>query len=106
MSQVTGSKVPFTRENVMKCLCGICPVQTESQCVEESVRKLGGSIAESPNLSPENVPGLYCSSGTANCPDIDPGKPCVCAGCGVYNGYALGCGPPVHHFCLNGGSSA
>ncbi len=54
-------KVPFTAENAAKCVCGQCPVQTGSACVQEKLRTAKG----------RDLPVLYCAMGVATCTDID-----------------------------------
>lgn len=101
MKQTIGVKVQFTRKNAQKCLCGGCPVQSESQCVKDNSKKIG-DIMSSPKFEPELLPRLYCSSGVASCKDIDLNQSCICGDCDVYDNYILGDGQPLDYFCKNG----
>jgi hypothetical protein len=38
-------------------------------------------------LSRENIPGVYCSSGTATCTDLNPNMSCICGTCSVFADY-------------------
>ncbi len=105
MNKSSNPKVPYIAENIERCMCSECPVQTGSQCVSQ---KLESSKEEMKHLGagkvpkPENVPGIYCSTGTATCRDIDTSQPCICGTCAVYKGYELAEGKPTDHFCKNG----
>ncbi len=101
MQQAGDIKVPFTRENAVKCLCPECPVQADSQCVRQNLEKMG-EVKTTSFFQPEIVPGLYCSSGVAGCRDIDPDRGCICGACDIYNGFRLGDEQPLDHFCKNG----
>ncbi|NLE02424.1 MAG: DUF2769 domain-containing protein [Fibrobacter sp.] len=97
-----GIKVPFTREEAKKCICGECPVQAESQCIKKNAEKLG-DVLTTKFFQPDVVPGLYCSSGVASCKDIDASKSCICGACQVYQDHRLASGEvTTHHFCNNG----
>ncbi len=96
-----GAKVPFTTVNVSRCMCPKCPVQTKSSCVSDEVSKIGDSLKKTP-LKPEDIPGVYCSTGKATCPDIDTKKPCICASCPIYSSYKLAGGKPAWRFCTVG----
>ena len=85
------SKVPLTHEVIMKCKCGMCPVQGYSVCSTPQVKKMINSRAE-----------LYCSVGKTDCKDLDVSKACICSQCRVYVDFNLSLGSPVEHFCYNG----
>lgn len=103
MNQSTVDKVPFTRENAKKCLCWKCPVQKDSQCIKNNEEKMG-DVMTTRFFEPHIVPGLYCSSGTASCRDIDTNRPCICGGCEVYNSFRLSKNEPNGYYCKNGAS--
>jgi len=88
-------KVDFIKENISRCLCGECPVQVKSKCAHdlyEKAKKIEGMPA------PEQVPGMYCSSGKATCTDLDAVQHCFCPGCLVWADYGLS----SNHYCIRG----
>ncbi|HTY81364.1 MAG TPA: hypothetical protein VMB24_01115 [Dehalococcoidales bacterium] len=97
----TGVKVPFTRLNARKCVCWKCPVQEPSACIKENSTMMG-DVMTTKLFDPEIVPGLYCSSGTASCSDIDTERACICDRCLVFREFELGKGQPGGHYCKNG----
>jgi hypothetical protein len=104
MEQKTvATRVPFKLVNVEKCCCTRCPVQTHSSCVKEKVSRLEENILKDP-LVPEEVPGVYCSTGAAECRDLDIKQNCKCFTCNVWGEYRLAAGAPVGHFCREGAS--
>ena len=58
------SRVAYTKENVEKCWCGSCPVQVDSKCARDLYAASKGRD-ELP--LPDQLGGLYCSTGTAVC---------------------------------------
>ncbi len=101
MSQMRSTKVPFATVNVSKCMCPKCPVQTKSSCVSGKMSKIGDALKKTP-LKPEDIPGVYCSTGKATCQDIGTMQPCICGSCAVYSGYKLTTGKPQYYFCKAG----
>ncbi len=103
MNENPGPKVPFTAENITKCMCPRCPVQTGSRCVNEKLGKLD-EVLESACGAPEpqDVPGVYCSTGAATCKDLNPSQMCICGSCAVWHQYNLVSGRPVYYFCKDG----
>lgn len=101
MNQSTGNKIPFTRENAKKCICWQCPVQKDSQCIKSNEEKMG-EVMTTRFFEPQIVPGLYCSSGTASCKDIDTNRQCICGGCEVYNSFRLSNNEIKGQYCKNG----
>ncbi|MBI2852462.1 MAG: DUF2769 domain-containing protein [Chloroflexi bacterium] len=95
------AKVPFNRDHVERCLCAKCPVQAKSQCVDEKKSGLARVMAHNP-LSPADIPGEYCSTGTATCGDLDGSQQCSCFDCPVYEQYSLAEGWPTCYYCMNG----
>jgi hypothetical protein len=103
MNENPDPKVPFSTENISRCRCPGCPVQTSSQCVNEKLGKLS-EVMKSAGKVPgsQDVPGVYCSTGVAACKDLDPSKSCICGTCAVWQHYNLVSGKPASYFCKNG----
>lgn len=99
--QKTSAKVPFTAAGVAQCMCPTCPVQSASACIRGKVSGIQSALKKSP-LDGEDIPGLYCSTGTATCRDVDPDKNCICGVCAVFLQYDLGTGTPPGYFCRDG----
>jgi hypothetical protein len=78
--------VDFNMDNMMKCICTTCPVQAQSACAMDKGAKVMGAMESGMEGLPAqgDVPGLYCSTGTASCDDLDFSGNCICAGCAVY----------------------
>jgi hypothetical protein len=98
-------KVPYTITNIERCMCPQCPVQADSECAQEKYSRLKNEL-ESPGgveaLEPQKVPGVYCSSGTATCTDLDPNKDCSCKTCSVWEEHCLEHADTIMYFCNNG----
>jgi len=58
------------------------------------------SAGEVPN--PEDVPGIYCSTGKARYQNLDFGRKCICGSCGIRKKYDLKDADPNNHFCQHG----
>ena len=84
-------KVPLENDVIMKCKCGMCPVQVISVCSTPQIRKMIDTRA-----------AAYCSVGLADCKDLDNSKACICRQCQVYEDFTLATGRPVEYFCFNG----
>jgi hypothetical protein len=93
----TNQKVPFTVENIKKCICTECPVQNTSQCVNEQMEKAKEGVPK-----PEDIPGLYCATGAAACKDIDTNQMCICGECPLWEEYNLASGKPQGYYCQDG----
>lgn len=87
--------VDFTKDNIGKCLCGECPVQVQSACAKE---KYAEAQKAKGMPRPEQVPGLYCSSGKATCKDLNWVEHCLCPGCLVWAENSL----KTNHYCSRG----
>jgi hypothetical protein len=99
------SKVPYTLANIKRCMCPKCPVQADSKCAMDKLDNLLKgleSAREGDVPEPQNVPGVYCSTGKATCQDLNPDRQCICCTCAVWNEYKLGDGTPSMYFCQNG----
>lgn len=98
------SAVPFTLDNVKNCRCPACPVQAASTCVEDRKKGLGQALKATP-LKREDIPGVYCATGTATCSGLDPKKSCICGTCRVFSQYKLALGQPAGYYCRDGAAS-
>jgi hypothetical protein len=96
-------KVPFTLENAGRCWCPDCPVQKQSDCVHDLKLTLTDTLEKSPP-NRGKIPGVYCSTGTATCKDLDYAKDCQCPTCGVFDQHHLAKGKPVGRYCRDGAS--
>lgn len=101
MDKTVSTKVPFSSTNVGKCMCPKCPVQAKSQCVKSKLATIKEALAKTPLIRGE-IPGIYCSTGTATCTDLDPKQACMCGSCSVFGEYSLGSGKPAGYFCRDG----
>lgn len=105
MNKSENSKVPYTIENIKKCMCPKCPVQADSKCAKDKLNSLTkelGSERKGEVPEPQNVPGIYCSTGKATCQDLNPEEQCICYTCAVWKEYNLGDGTPSMYFCQRG----
>ncbi|MDX9823054.1 MAG: hypothetical protein RBT20_14045 [Syntrophales bacterium] len=101
MTQSSGTKVLFNANNVGQCMWPKCPVQSKSQCAGGKLAAIKASAAKTP-LVREDIPGVYCSTGTATCKDLDPKQAYICGSCAVFSEYDLGKGTPLGYFCRDG----
>ncbi len=101
MEPTISTITPFTASNVKKCICGSCPVQMDSQCIKEKQATVKESLAKNPLLAVD-MPGLYCSIGTATCKDIDTKQICICGSCPVFTDYQLATHQPMGYYCRDG----
>lgn len=101
MDKTIGTKVPFNSENVGKCLCPECPVQAKNKCVQGKLLTIKESLGKTP-LVPEEIPGLYCSSGVSSCTDLDFEQGCICGNCRIFDECKLSQGSPVGYYCRDG----
>ncbi len=69
-------KVPDTKENLMKCICGSCP--SYDQCMKDKMQ------------------GLFCARGKSDC-EIEK-KGCICGQCPLSSEYSL----ENLYYCING----
>ena len=44
MDATVKAKVPCTVSNIKRCMCTLCPVQTDSECAQEKYSKLKNEI--------------------------------------------------------------
>jgi hypothetical protein len=93
---IFGQKVPLNSDVVMKCMCGMCPVQAQSACSkpkikmmmdmregmgrkssempEGSVSAMQSEMSEMKMPSSDQLAGPYCSISKAVCNDLDRNK--------------------------------
>ena len=98
-------KVPYAVNNIEKCMCPQCPVQADSVCTLDKIGNLKNemkSLGKDEVSEPYKVPGVYCSSGTATCNDLDPNRDCICKTCSVWDDYCLEHANTIMYFCNNG----
>jgi len=69
--------------------------------LKNEMKSLG--INEAPD--PQKVPGVYCSSGTATCSDLDPKRDCICQTCSVWEEHCLEHADTMMYFCNNGSAT-
>ncbi len=97
----TGTLVPFAGAEVGLCMCPKCPVQAASGCVKGKVSSIQNALKKNP-MERADVPGLYCSTGSATCRDLDRDKKCICGTCAVFGKYSLASRKPVGYYCRDG----
>ncbi|HEX2967339.1 MAG TPA: hypothetical protein VHO84_16255 [Syntrophorhabdaceae bacterium] len=101
MKETGGPTVPFGIAYIEKCRCPTCPVQAKSRCVADKLANFVESTTKK-SLIREDIPGVYCSTGTAACTDLDTKQPCQCPTCAVFLQFDLRSATPVNHFCRDG----
>ena len=94
--EMVSTKIPFNTANVMKCQCTKCPVQADSGCVKGKMAGMKQAMMKNP-LNHEDIPCMYCSTGTAICSDTD-------YSCPIWTEYKLASGMPMGYFCRDGAS--
>lgn len=93
--------INFDRENMIRCLCPQCPVQTNSECAQNKMKMLQISM-KGMNPEPSDFPGMYCANGKAVCDDLDKHEKCKCINCDVWKENNLESKQPNNYFCQNG----
>ncbi len=97
--------VPYESENINRCRCPQCPVQADNQCVQDknkSSKQAMENLPEGEVPDPEDVPGVYCSTGKATCQNLHVDRQCICGSCEVWKEYNLTNANPNNHFCQHG----
>lgn len=89
------SRVDVNETNLKHCRCPVCPVQKNSECVQEKLKQTS---------SPDRLNGamLYCSIGKSQCHDLDGSEGCLCPTCLVWEQYNL----DSMYYCLRGSADA
>lgn len=104
--QHTMLKIEFTKENLDKCLCIDCPVQSKSSCVKNQIKKIEeinqSDIDSGFMVGLDNVPQLYCATGKTNCTDLYTHEECQCKQCDVWKENDLEVRGAPAYFCING----
>ena len=81
-------KVDYNLENMLKCICCKCEVQTRSACAKERTDKIqkveARGLEAIPRFEPEEFPWLYCATGKSNCNDLNFEEKCKCKDCKVW----------------------
>jgi hypothetical protein len=99
------SKVQFSQENGMKCICAKCLVQAKSQCSKDKIALVKRLMVEKKMPKPSDVAGLYCASGKASCEDLNFKDGCICGNCPVFKQHVLVAANPVGYYCRDGMSN-
>ena len=98
--------VELNRDNINKCLCKICPVQTDSKCSKDKLDIINENLKEEGDIKkiikPEELPLVYCSNGKATCTDLSERELCKCTQCVVWLDNNLANGEPIEYFCIDG----
>jgi hypothetical protein len=100
-------KIDFNLENLEKCLCSECPVQTKSSCINDQMKiieEVGHSVDIDSGyiLDPEKIPKVFCSHGKTACQDLDFHEECQCKNCDVWKEYDLEVREAPAYFCKHG----
>ena len=100
-------KIDFNQENMGKCLCSDCLVQSNSSCVNDQIKlieEVGHSIDIDSGfiLDQEKIPKVYCTHGKTNCEDLNYHEECQCIKCDVWKEYDLEVREAPAYFCKNG----
>ena len=99
--KMTQTAVPFSKANVARCMCPRCPVQGKSTCSAGKMAHIKDALRQNP-LNREDIPEVYCGTGSASCADLDFKKPCVCGSCPVFAEFRLASGQPMGYYCRDG----
>lgn len=99
-------KVELNMENINKCLCKVCPVQTDSKCSNDKLNIINGMMVKEESIldvkKPDEIPLVYCSSGIATCSDLSDRELCKCTQCNVWLENNLANSEPIEYFCVDG----
>lgn len=98
-------KIEFNRENIEKCLCIKCKVQSKSQCIKDKVILLQEKALSSALVEPKEFPSLHCASGKEQCNDLHVKENCMCLDCPIWKDNELEYGAPGYYFCIDGPST-
>ncbi len=96
---VSKSRVVFSTQNIRDCMCDKCPVQTSSNCTKQSLEKLANAMVNGELPKKDDIPKLFCSTGSIPCKDIDVTQECICGNCVVWYKYMLAKEKPMNYYC-------
>ncbi|MGF7118743.1 DUF5518 domain-containing protein [Methanobacterium oryzae] len=93
------SCIELTIENIQKCACLECPIQTESMCAQNKIENMKEMMKIEKNmvLEPKNIPGMYCITQVTACNDFNTNKTCNCSNCNIFKENKLE--NSIGHFC-------
>ena len=97
-------EIEFNLENIEKCLCIKCKVQSKSQCVKDKLILLQEKALSGAVIEPGEFPALHCASGREHCTDLDGHENCICINCTIWKENDLETGTPGRFFCMEGRS--
>ncbi len=101
MQRTMRVSIPFTATSVSKCMCPECPVQGKSKCASGKLATVKDTLKASA-LKREDIPGVYCSTGTATCRDTDTKQSCICGSCAIFGEYKLANFKLTGYYCRDG----
>ena len=95
--------VDYNLDNMLKCICCKCKVQTKSICAKiktEKIQKIEAKGLEAiPLVEPKEFPWLYCATGKALCNDLNFSEKCKCPDCKVWKENNLNDAEPMEFYC-------
>ena len=96
-------KVDYNLENMLKCICCKCEVQTRSKCANDRTKRIQKIEARGLEaisvFKPKEFPWLYCSTGKAECFDLNFKEVCKCKECTVWKENHLEEGDLLEYYC-------
>lgn len=94
------SNIELNIENIQKCACLECPIQTESKCAQNKIENIQEMRKIEKNIvpKPENIPGMYCITGITTCNDFKIKETCNCSNCNIFK-ENLDIENSIGHFC-------
>ncbi len=100
-------KVEINEENISKCLCKTCPVQTDSKCSKDKLDIINEKLKQEGDIKDiikpeEELSLVYCSFGKATCTDLSSMELCKCTQCNVWLDNNLANTEPIEYFCIDG----
>ncbi len=99
-------KVDYNLDNMLKCICCKCKVQTGSDCAKERTDKIqkveARGLEAIPRFEPEEFPWLYCATGKASCNDLNFEEKCKCKECKVWIENNLESADIQEYYCKDG----
>ena len=100
------AKVDYNLDNMIKCICCKCKVQTKSICAKNKTKKIqkieSKGLEAIPLFEPKEFPWLYCATGKAICEDLNFDEECKCPDCKVWKENNLDDTYPKEFYCRDG----